>query len=317
MYLFNRNDIIDKGIISYFYPVFRAMGVDSEFLLYRLNNGLKQQITMIAEGTGQHVLSLKKFKKIITSVPLTAEQYKIGDLFKNLDMLITFHQRKLAQLTAFKKAMLGKMFPQEGARVPEVRFSGFTDNWEQRKLGDLAEIGDIDHKMPQTVDDGIPYLMTGDFIGINELNFSEVKMISKADYERLANKIKPQKGDILFARYATVGAVRYVNFERDFLISYSCAIIKSSTKIVSKFLYQFLTSVLAQTQIKLEINTGSQANIGIDSMKNNIIVSMPTKDEQKKIGDFFFELDNLITIHQHKLTVLQQAKQSLLQKMFI
>ena len=204
----------------------------------------------------------------------------------------------------------------ENNKNPNIRFKGFTDPWEQRKLGELVEIGDIDHRMPETVADGIPYLMTGDFVGTNELNFDGTKMISEEDYCQLSQKIKPEKGDILFARYASVGAARYVDFTRKFLISYSCAIIKKSKKINSKYLYHFITSDNAQQQIKLEINTGSQANIGISSMKNHIVVSMPPLGEQTKIADALSNLDHLITLHQRKYNKLLNVKKSMLEKMF-
>ena len=200
--------------------------------------------------------------------------------------------------------------------MPKLRFKGFTDDWEQRKLGELVNIGDIDHRMPKTVECGIPYLMTGDFCGINELNFDGVKHISEEDYEQLSRKIKPEKNDILFARYASVGAVRYVDFTDKFLISYSCAIIKHGDKIVSKYLYHYLTSDIAQRQIALEINTGSQANIGIDSMKNNILVQMPCVDEQRTVASYLDSLDNLITLHQRKCDELKKVKKYMLQKMF-
>ena len=183
-------------------------------------------------------------------------------------------------------------------------------------MGDLAEIGDIDHRMPETVDNGIPYLMTGDFININELNFSGVKHISLEDYKKLSSKIKPEKHDILFARYATIGAVRYVDFTGDFLISYSCAIIKNSKKIYSKYLYHFLTSDMAQGQIQLEVNTGSQGNIGIETMKNNINVSFPTHAEQQRIGEYFSRLDDLIGLYKRKLEKSLNLKKAMLEKMF-
>lgn len=205
---------------------------------------------------------------------------------------------------------------QDNEKKPALRFKGFTDPWEQRKLGELVEIGDIDHRMPETVADGIPYLMTGDFVGTNELNFDGTKMISEEDYCQLSQKIKPEKGDILFARYASVGAARYVDFTRKFLISYSCAIIKKSKRINSKYLYHFITSGKVQQQIKLEINTGSQANIGIDSMKNHIVVSMPPLEEQTKIADALSNLDHLITLHQRKYEKLVNIKKSMLDKMF-
>lgn len=187
------------------------------------------------------------------------------------------------------------------------KYEKYTDAWEQRKLGELAEIGDIDHRMPNSVEDGIPYLMTGDFIGENELNFKGVKNISEEDYSILSQKIKPERGDILFARYASVGAVRYVDFTRKFLISYSCAIIKQSPKINSCYLYYYLTSEGAQTQIKLETKTGSQSNIGIDSMKKYINIPIPKQDEQKKIGDFYSSLDTLITLHQRKCMIFRKS----------
>lgn len=93
-FVFNRNDAVDMGIISYFYPVFKPKGVDSDFLLRRLNYGLENQIKINSEGTGQHVLSLKKFKNMIGSFPSYEEQQKIGEYFSNLDHLITLHQRK-------------------------------------------------------------------------------------------------------------------------------------------------------------------------------------------------------------------------------
>jgi len=110
VFVFNRNDIIDKGIISYFYPVFTLKNADSDFFLNRINNGIQRQISIQAEGTGQHVLSLKKFKNIVTMFPLEAEQQKIGSFFKQLDNTITLHQRKLDYLKEMKKGLLQKMF---------------------------------------------------------------------------------------------------------------------------------------------------------------------------------------------------------------
>ena len=268
-------------------------------------------------GTMMNELVINEFLQGSILVPSMAEQQAIGRFFKQLDTLITLHQRKYEKLVNIKKSMLDKMFPKNGASVPEIRFKGFTDPWEQRKLGELVEIGDIDHRMPETVDVGIPYLMTGDFCGTNELNFNGVKLISEIEYNQLSQKIKPEQGDILFARYASVGTVRYVDFTRKFLISYSCAIIKKGKKINSQYLYHFITSDEAQKQIKLQINTGSQSNIGIDSMKNNILVQMPLIDEQVQIANMLTNLDHLITLHQRKLEKLQNIKKSCLEKMFV
>ena len=274
---------------------------DSAFLALTISSGATHKyLSSLAQGKSVVHLHNSDIQSVSAKFPTKREQEKIHLIFGKIDTLITLHQRKYEKLVNIKKSMLDKMFPKNGASVPEIRFKGFTDPWEQRKLGELVEIGDIDHRMPETVADGIPYLMTGDFVGTNELNFDGTKMISEEDYCQLSQKIKPEKGDILFARYASVGAARYVDFTRKFLISYSCAIIKKSKKINSKYLYHFITSGKVQQQIKLEINTGSQANIGIDSMKNHIVVSMPPLEEQTKIADALSNLDHLITLHQRE-----------------
>ena len=113
VFVFNRNDCIDKGSISYFYPVFKPSGVDSDFLLRRLNYGLETQLKIASEGTGQHVLSLKKFKNMTALFPSINEQRKIGEYFTRLDHLITLHQRKCDELRKMKKFMLQNMFPKE------------------------------------------------------------------------------------------------------------------------------------------------------------------------------------------------------------
>ena len=198
---------------------------------------------------------------------------------------------------------------------PEIRFPGFTEAWKQRKLGEVSKIGDIDHRMPPSVDDGIPYLMTGDFIEENELNFENTKLVSEDDYLQLSKKIRPEYGDILFARYASVGAVRYVSTHRKFLISYSCAIIKPFSDIDGQFLYPTLKTQKMQQKIEFEINPNSQKNIGIDSLKK-LPLFIPKMDEQQKIGTFFKQLDDTIALHQRKLDLLKETKKGFLQKMF-
>ncbi|MCR1971501.1 restriction endonuclease subunit S [Clostridium cochlearium] len=110
LFVFNRNNLIDKGIISYYYPVFKSNKTDSNFLLRRLNHGIKKQLSMAAEGTGQKVLAHSKFKDMVVDVPTYNEQVKIGLLFETLDKLITLHQRKVEKLEIVKKSMLEKMF---------------------------------------------------------------------------------------------------------------------------------------------------------------------------------------------------------------
>ncbi|MBU7510974.1 restriction endonuclease subunit S [Lactiplantibacillus pentosus] len=249
------------------------------------------------------------------SLPGAEEQEKIGAFFEQLDHLITLHQRKLAKLKELKQGYLQKLFPKNGSKFPQLRFAGFADAWKQRKLGESCRIGDIDHRMPKSVTEGVPYLMTGDFIGENKLNFENTKLVSIEDYDQLSKKIKPEYGDILFARYASVGAVRYVDIQRKFLISYSCAIMKPNIDIKGLFLYQLLQTDFMKRKIEFEINPNSQKNIGIDSLKK-LKISIPIIEEQEKIGKFFKDLDNTIALHQRKLEKLQELKKGYLQKIF-
>ncbi|MBU4440197.1 MAG: restriction endonuclease subunit S, partial [Firmicutes bacterium] len=292
--------------------------VDSKYFVYiTKSNYFLDQINNDAQGSTRTRTSISKIKEMQISTPIFKEQKKIGSFFKNLDNLITLHQRKLDKLITIKKSLLEKMFPKNGACVPEIRFKGFTDTWEPRELGELCCIGDIDHRMPPSVLVGIPYVMTGDFIGNNDIDFENAKCISEEDYEQLSLKIKPERGDILFARYASVGTVRYVENSRKFLISYSCAILKPYEDIEGKYLYYYLQTDVANQQIEMEINTGSQRNIGIDSLKNKIVISVPKIDEQIEIITFLAKIDNLITLHQRKLEKLKNIKKSCLEKMFI
>ncbi|HBU8666714.1 MULTISPECIES: restriction endonuclease subunit S [Enterobacteriaceae] len=200
-------------------------------------------------------------------------------------------------------------------KVPDIRFNGFDEEWNGRCLGSLCLIGDIDHRMPESKTTGIPYLMTGDFCGINGLDFKNAKLISIEDYEQLSKKIKPEYGDILFARYASVGSVRYVETKINFLISYSCAILKTSNTSYGKFLFYFFQTNNTQKKIELDINTGSQRNIGIDSLKN-LMVFLPKSEEQIFIGNYLQKLDNLINQHQQKYDKLSNIKKAMLEKMF-
>ncbi len=273
--------------------------------------------TYVAGGNGA-IGNLKKsdLEQQIIFVPNDLEQTKIGELFKNLDTLINQHQTRVAQLANVKKSMLDKMFPKAGADVPEVRFGLWREKWHGNLIKDFCKVGDIDHRMPPSVNFGIPYVMTGDFYGINSINFENAKLVSNEDYEQLTKKIKPEFGDLLMARYASIGMVRYVETRDRFLVSYSCAIIKPFELMDGKYLFYYMQSFELQKQIKLVINTGSQPNVGIDSIKNLKVLS-PSKIEQTKIGQFFQNLDTLIAQNQKALDQLKNLKQALLHKMFV
>lgn len=191
------------------------------------------------------------------------------------------------------------------------------ESWEIKKLGLICkQIGDIDHYMPESVDEGIPYVMTGDFIGNqNEIDFENCKKISYKDFLTLSKKIKPEKGDILFARYATVGTVRYVESDIDFLVSYACLIVKPLLGNVNgKFLYHYFFSNSFNEEVSKYINTNTQANVGSDSL-NRIKITVPPLNEQTLISDFLDKkcekIDSITSNLEKQIEILQKYKKSL------
>ena len=231
------------------------------------------------------------FSKMEFMIPSEEEQQKIGEYFSNLDNLITLHQRKWDKLVSVKKFMLQKMFPQNGSNVPEIRFSGFTDAWEQRKLGELVDVcsgRDYKHLTEGT----IPVYGTGGYM----LSVSDALSYDK-DAVGIGRKGTIDKPYILKAPFWTVDTLFYaiprenvdLNFAFDIFQNIDWKKKDESTGVPS----------LSKTAI------------------NDIDVFAPKCDEQQVIGHFFSEIDNLITLHQRKLEKLKNIKKSMLEKMFL
>lgn len=246
VFVFNRNNIVDKGIISYYYPVFAPKSCDSNFLLRRLNHGIKKQLSMAAEGTGQKVLAHAKFKNMVVDVPSQSEQEKIGTILEELDTLITLHQRKYEKLVNIKKSMLDKMFPQNGASVPEIRFKGFTDPWEQRKLTNLCEKftdGDWIEAKDQS-DSGVRLVQTGN-VGVTEYldKPNNKKWISFETFEQLhCEEVYP--GDILISRLPEPAGRACImpNLGTKMITAVDCTIVRPNAVTSTRFLLQYLSS---------------------------------------------------------------------------
>lgn len=190
--------------------------------------------------------------------------------------------------------------------------------WHIRKLfRAINKIGDIDHYMPDSIDNGIPYLMTGDLKEkLSDIDLSLCKQVLLEDYLNLSAKIKADKGDVIFARYATIGTVCFVDIEQDFLVSYSCLTIKPMTNLlIGKFLFYYLKSSAFIEEAKQYINSNTQSNVGLDSMTKVKIV-LPNKQEQTEIVDYLdkkcAEIDLLITKKTNLLTELENYKKSLI-----
>jgi type I restriction enzyme S subunit len=181
----------------------------------------------------------------------------------------------------------------------------------------IQKIGDIDHYMPESVESGVPYLMTGDLKGLtSEINFEICKKISISDYKKLSKKIKPDLGDIIFARYATIGTLCYVNIENEFIVSYSCVIIKTKMGILDgKFLLYYFKSSAFMEDIKQYINSNTQGNVGIDSLRRAKIV-LPNMFIQQQIASYLDNkcngIDSAIAKKQFVIDKLTEYKKSLI-----
>lgn len=199
--------------------------------------------------------------------------------------------------------------------MKQTEIGKIPDDWEVKKLEEICyQIGDIDHKMPASVSNGIPYLMTGDFIGENEFNFADSKKISLADYNSLSKKIKPELNDVIFARYASIGAVRFIETIKPFLVSYSCAILKIKDSYEKKFVFYSFFSDILKNQEDLAINTGTQANIGIESLKN-FLLPLPPFAEQQRIAKALSDVDSLIFTTEKLLQKKKNIKQGTMQNL--
>ena len=190
--------------------------------------------------------------------------------------------------------------------------------WEIRKIfRAINKVGDIDHYMPDSVDDGIPYLMTGDLQEkLSDVNLKRCKKVSFQDYEMLSSKIRVSKGDVIFARYATIGTVCFVDTEDNILVSYACLIIKpNSSLLYGEFLFYYLKSTAFLEEIKQYIKANTQANVGLDSV-SKAKIALPSVREQQKIVEYLRDkckkIDALIAKKQQYLTEIENYKKSLI-----
>ena len=251
------------------------------------------------------------------------EQQVIGSFFSRLDNLITLHQRKYDKLVILKKSMLEKMFPKDGESVPEIRFAGFTDPWEQRKLGDVADIktgpfGTLLHA-EDYVDDGIPIVTTEHFkTGVLPKDKEGIPQVSEEDAKRL-EQYRAKEGDILFSRVGSVDANAQVFAGQDGWL-FSGRVLRARpdlTLVSSAYLHYELETEEVKSSVISRAVGGTMASINTEILFQTPIFIPAKMTEQNKIGSTCARLDSLITLHQRKLELLRNIKKSLLDKMFV
>ena len=293
----------------------------------KANQMIAEALNSVAKGYVSYVGNPKLMNNvmadIVIQIPTQAEEREqLSSFFAKLDNLITLHQRKFEKLTNVKKSMLEKMFPQNGSSYPEIRFKGFTDPWEQRKLGDISEIktgpfGSTLHA-DDYVSDGTPIITTEHFkTGALPRSKNGLPQVSDSDYKRLT-AYTLDDGDIVFSRVGSVDINALITpFQSNWLFSGRVLRVRPQTNISSQFLHTRLETESIKTDIRTRAVGQTMPSINTEILKTTPLVLPSSAAEQEQIGSYFAALDNLITLHQRELEKLQNIKKSMLEKMFV
>ena len=290
---------------------------DAYFLLTESEIWSNQMKRRAASGTMQ-IVNKSEFSELVTMVPKFEEQKKIGSFFSCLDNLITLHQRKCDVLKKLKKGLLQKMFPKDGTNIPEIRFPEFTDAWEQRKLGDLGTTyTGLSGKTSSDFGHGEARFVT--YMNVYSNPVANPNMIEPVEIDKKQNEVNV--GDVFFTTSSEtpeeVGMSSVLLEKQGHLYLNSfCFGYRPKQKIDPYYLAFMLRSEPVRKKIIFLAQGISRYNISKNKMME-ICVPLPSLGEQKKIGNFCKNLDELITLHQRKLEVLKKLKKCLLQQMFV
>ena len=271
-----------------------------------------------AAGTMQ-IVNRTEFSELKTWLPSLIEQQAIGAFFKQLDHLITLHQRKYDKLVMSKKSMLEKMFPKNGQSKPEIRFSGFIDDWEQRKLGELGSLKNGMNFSKKAMGIGFPFVNLQNIFGNNVIDVSNLGKAMASDSQLKDYNLL--NGDVLFVRSSVklegVGEAALVPQTLD-NTTYSGFIIRFRDEYgLDNNFKRFVFGIESvRNQIMSQATNSANKNIS-QSVLENLELAIPSKSEQQKIGAYFSNLDHLITLHQRELEKLKKIKLSMLEKMFV
>ncbi|WP_444240414.1 restriction endonuclease subunit S [Eshraghiella crossota] len=324
-----RLNVYEQGCLSTLYICFgiKSDDVESDYLECFFDT-LKwySDITMIcAEGARNHGLLNVDTKAFFDEVTITMpshkeEQRKISVYLNNLDHLITLHQRKCDKLKELKKHMLKKMFPQNNEKFPEYRFDGFTDPWEQRKLGELCERVTRKNK---NVESDLPLTIASQYGLIDQRNFFN-KVVAAKD---MSNYYLLKKGEFAYNKSYSkgfdYGSIKRLNVYEQGCLStlYICFGIKSDD-VESDYLECFFDTLKWYSDITMICAEGARnhglLNVDTKAFFDEVTITMPShKEEQRKISVYLNNLDHLITLHQRKVDNLKIFKKFMLKKMFV
>ncbi|WP_281672330.1 restriction endonuclease subunit S [Pseudoramibacter alactolyticus] len=327
-YLFEKSD--EHYVFSTGYAQLRPF-IDGYFLLILVQNGqFVKTVLDNCTGTSYPAINANDLAEIEVFSPKDEqEHHQIGTYFRHLDALIALHQRKHEKLKNIKKAMLEKMFPKKGQDVPEVRFKGFTDAWEQRKLSDVfdglqnntlsrAELN-YDNGSVKNVHYGDVLIKFGDYIDASHEELPFITDDSKADKFKTSYL---KDGDIIIADTAedeTVGKCTEIQGAEGVKLLSGLHTIpcRPKEKYGAKFLGYYMNSAAYHSQLIPLMQGIKVTSISKSVFQNTDMIIPKSIEEQTKIGDFFANLDNLIALHQRKLANLQNIKKAMLEKLFV
>ncbi|HHD7883535.1 TPA: restriction endonuclease subunit S [Enterococcus faecium] len=291
---------------------------DPQFLFFYIN---AHQYYFKAQGAGMSQLNISKgsVENFISFVPIIEEQKKIGTFFKQLDDTIALHQRKLDLLKETKKGFLQKMFPKNGAKVPEIRFPGFTEDWEERKLGGIGKTyTGLTGKSKEDFGHGDAKFVT--YMNVFQNPKATLEQLENVEIDPRQNEVK--KGDVFFTTSSEtpeevgMSSVWTHDINNIYLNSFTFAY-RPTIKFDLDYLAFMLRSQSVRKKIIYLAQGISRYNISKTKMMD-ISVPIPVNfEEQQKIGAFFKQLDDTIALHQRKLDLLKETKKGFLQKMFV
>ena len=263
-----------------------------------------------------------------TAFPPLLEQTQIATFIDRetakIDALVAEQRRLMALLKEKRRAIISHavtrgLNPHAPLKSSGIEWLGdVPEHWEVKSMRYILDaIGDVDHFMPESVEKGVPYLMTGDLKElVSDVSLDDCKQVSHNDFLELSKRIKSSKGDVIMARYATIGTSMYVDIDVDFLVSYSCVTLKTNHSEVSGlYLFQYMKSDAFRQGVENQINTNTQGNVGIKDLQNVKIAVAPI-DEQAAIAAFLdsqtTKLDTLITEAQRAIDLLQERRTALI-----
>ena len=315
---FNINDIAENGIVSTLYPVFTTdENLDSRYLQYQLNYGREfaRYAILQKQGGSRTYMYLNKLRNLYLTVPTAIEeQKKISEYFTNLDHLITLHQRKYDETKTLKKYMLQKMFPQNGEKVPEIRFDGFTEDWEQRKLDDVLKRR-IEQRQQSEEYPRLAFASGQGVIPLSERKTNNREQLTKDEYTK--KYLVTELNDIVYnPANVKYGAIDRNKCGRGVI---SPIYVTFTTNEVPGFIERIVTSHdFQQRALRFEEGTVTKRqSVNPEDLVTLDILVAPKREEQQKIATYFDALDHLITLHQRKCDELRSVKKFMLQNMFI